>query len=93
MAVAAIWSGIFGIEQIGIHERFTDLGGHSLMALQILTRLRTQCRVDITLRDFFEAPTIALLSAVVRDRMIQDLENLTDEEVRELIAKETQAHD
>ena len=91
--VGAIWTKAFGFHQIGIDEQFTDLGGHSLLALQIVTRIRALYSVDITLRDFFEAPTIAQLSSVIRNRIIQDIENLTDDEVRELISGASHQND
>ncbi|MEO6738976.1 MAG: KR domain-containing protein [Chthoniobacteraceae bacterium] len=91
--VAEIWRTTFGLGQIGIHEQFTSIGGHSLLALQIVARLRSFYRMDLSLRDFFEAPTIAGLSSVIRDRIIRDIESLSDDEVRELIAKELETHD
>jgi acyl transferase domain-containing protein/acyl carrier protein len=90
--VAEIWRKAFGFDQIAIREQFTNLGGHSLLALQIVARLRALYRVELTLRDFFEAPTIAELSAVIREKILRDIENLTDDEVRELIANEPPAH-
>ncbi len=92
-AVAATWRALLGIESIGLREQFTHLGGHSLLALQIVARLRSAYRVDLTLRDFFEAPTIAELSAVIRERVFRDIANLSDEEVRELIAHEARSHE
>ncbi len=84
--VAEIWARAFGIAQIGLEEKFTELGGHSLLALQIVTRIRTVYGVDIGLRDFFEAPTIAQVSALIQDKLIMDIANLSDDEVRELIS-------
>jgi acyl transferase domain-containing protein/NADP-dependent 3-hydroxy acid dehydrogenase YdfG len=92
-AVAGIWSSVIGTEQISVHEQFTSLGGHSLLALQIVARLRALYKTDLTLRDFFEAPTIAQLSSVIRDKILQEIGDLTDDEVRELISNETQTHD
>jgi len=65
-ALADIWSGVFGITPIGVHENFLDLGGHSLLAMQIVSKIRFAYRMNLTLRSFFEAPTIAQLSAVVQ---------------------------
>ena len=91
--VSRAWQSVLGIDEIGVDESFLDLGGHSLLAMQIVARLRSLYHVDITLRDFFEAPTIARLSSFIREKMIQDIESLTDEEVRQFIANETHAHD
>ncbi len=91
--VAGVWSHIFGLERIGIHEQFTSLGGHSLLALQIVARLRSVYHVELSLRDFFEAPTIAEFSALIQDKIIQDVENMSDDEVRQLMANEPLKHD
>ena len=91
--VAQVWQSILGIDDIGVNETFLDLGGHSLLAMQAVARLRVQFRTDITLRDFFDAPSIAQLSSFIREKITRDIENLTDDQVRELIANETQAHD
>src|SRR5205085_9420253 len=56
--VAASWSQLLGIERVSIHDDFFDLGGHSLLAMQIISRLRTTLQVEISLRSFFEAPTV-----------------------------------
>src|SRR5207249_4255050 len=80
------WQSVLGIDEIGVEETFFDLGGHSLLAMQVVAKLRAAYRVDISLRDFFEAPTIAQLSSVIRDKIVQDIENMSDDEVRELIS-------
>jgi amino acid adenylation domain-containing protein len=64
-AVAEIWRDLLGLEQVGIHDSFFDLGGHSLLAIKIVSRLKTTFDVDITLRVFFDSPTIAGVSATL----------------------------
>jgi hypothetical protein len=63
--LAAVWQEVFGVEPVGIYDDFFELGGESLIALQLLNRLRTAFQVDLSLRRFFEAPTIAGLSAAL----------------------------
>jgi len=60
--VAGIWSNILGIERIGIHDGFFDLGGHSLSATQVVSRIRKAFQVELPLRTLFEAPTVAGLT-------------------------------
>jgi NAD(P)-dependent dehydrogenase (short-subunit alcohol dehydrogenase family)/acyl carrier protein len=90
--IARIWSEVLGMTGIPRNESLFNLGGHSLLAMQIVARLRAAYQVEITLRDFFEAPTIAQLSAVIQGKLMQDIESLSDEQVRELIAKEAAAN-
>ena len=85
-ALAQVWSSVFGLDRIGIHEHFAELGGHSLMAMQIVTRIHALYQVPFTLRDFFESPTIAQLSSVIQERILAEIDGLSDEQARRLIS-------
>jgi acyl carrier protein len=62
--IAEIWEQLLGISGIGVDDNFIrDLGGQSLLGTQILSRVREAFAVQITLRDFFAAPTIRSLAA------------------------------
>ena len=50
-------------ERVGIHDNFFDLGGHSLMAMRVLGRVRSTFGIDVTSRAFFDAPTVAALAS------------------------------
>jgi amino acid adenylation domain-containing protein len=60
--VAEVWAEVLGREGIPLHESFFDLGGHSLLATQVVSRLRRACRVELSVRALFEAPTVAALA-------------------------------
>ncbi len=57
--LAEAWSNLLRIEQPGIHDNFFALGGHSLMAAQVIARVRQTLGIELPLRAMFEAPTIA----------------------------------
>jgi acyl carrier protein len=69
--IADIWQGLLGIQQIGVQDNFFDLGGHSLIAIQVMSRLREAFRVDVPLRSIFETPTIAQLASVVAQQRVE----------------------
>jgi acyl carrier protein len=50
---------VLKLEQVGINENFFELGGHSLLATQIISRVQLTFGLKVTLRNLFEAPTIA----------------------------------
>jgi amino acid adenylation domain-containing protein len=77
--IAAIWSEVLEVEKIGIHDNFFQLGGHSLRATQIMSRMRQQLGWDVPIRAIFESPTIAGLSARFAPRPAA--EPITDDEV------------
>ncbi len=60
--IAEVWSEVLGIEAITIHSDFFAAGGNSLLATEVITRLREIFHVDIDLHSLFEQPTIAGLS-------------------------------
>jgi acyl carrier protein len=66
-SIAKIWHEVLELEQIGVHDNFFDVGGHSLKAMQVVSRLRKIFRSEIVLRDMFDFPTIAELADVVRN--------------------------
>ncbi len=68
-ALATIWLEVLDVEGIGVHDRFLDLGGDSLVASQLISRLRETLGLEINLIDFFDAPTIAEQALIVQ-RMI-----------------------
>ena len=66
-AIVETWEEILGVRPIGVIDNFfTDLGGNSLVATQLITRLRSVFEIDIPLRSFFDGPTVAGLSEVIQ---------------------------
>ncbi|HWK90187.1 MAG TPA: amino acid adenylation domain-containing protein, partial [Longimicrobium sp.] len=59
--VAGIWERVLGARP-GVHDNFFDLGGHSLRATQVVSRLRQAFGIDLPLRALFEEPTVAGLA-------------------------------
>ncbi|MDW9406692.1 hypothetical protein GE454_27070, partial [Pseudomonas soli] len=53
--LAAIWSEVLKVEQVGLHDNFFELGGHSLLATQVTSRIRQRLNVEVSLRSLFES--------------------------------------
>ena len=76
--LADIWSEVLSIERVGIDENFFALGGHSLLATQIIHRINQTFHVDLPMRVIFDEPTIAGLSLLVEETLIEQLETTTE---------------
>jgi aryl carrier-like protein len=56
--IATAWQAVLGVDQVGVHDNFFDLGGHSLLMIQLHQKLRASLAVDIELLHLFQFPTI-----------------------------------
>ncbi|CAG0937721.1 phthiocerol/phenolphthiocerol synthesis type-I polyketide synthase D [Thermoflexales bacterium] len=65
--VAAVWQQILGIEQVGIHDSFFDLGGHSLLITQMMNKLHRLYPVELSMRGLFDKPTVAGMAQVIEE--------------------------
>jgi acyl carrier protein len=60
--VAAIWQRILKVERVGIYDNFFDLGGHSLLVIQIQVELMAALNRDIAITDLFRYTTVSALA-------------------------------
>jgi amino acid adenylation domain-containing protein len=63
--LAKIWGEMLGLEPVGVHDNFFDLGGHSLLVTQVMSRIRENFEMELPLPRFFETPTIAGLTELI----------------------------
>ncbi|MGO9261426.1 MAG: HAD-IIIC family phosphatase [Bryobacteraceae bacterium] len=101
--LAALWAELLHVTSVGVHENFFELGGHSLLAVQLLSRVRQIYGVDLSLEVVYSGEfTVAELAQAVELKeieqaggdyqdLLRELEGLSDEEVRALLAEEQDA--
>ena len=63
--LAKIWGEVLNVPAVGVHQGFLDLGGDSILAAQLLARVRQVWNVEVSVLDLFEAPTIAGLAGYI----------------------------
>jgi natural product biosynthesis luciferase-like monooxygenase protein len=61
--IAAIWRDVLGVREIGMLDNFFDIGGHSLLAVRVHSRLKQEFRGDISITDLFRYSTVRALAA------------------------------
>jgi len=83
--LAGIWREVLGVERVGVHDNFFDLGGHSLMVTKVVSRMREQMQIEMPLSEMFGYPTVAELAQEIQtiQWINRDTDNYLDE--REVI--------
>ena len=67
-SIAAIWKNVLSVDQIGVHNDFFDLGGYSLLAVQLIARIEKTFDVSLPLSVLFDYPTVEALSQAVEEQ-------------------------
>ena len=98
--LAEIWSQFLSLDEIGIHDNFFDLGGHSLMATQVISKISNEFDVEMPLKSFFETPTLKELALFIAQnraenddiqKLLSELEAISDDEARKIFTKERES--
>ncbi len=63
--IARVWQDLLGIDPVGVHDNFFDLGGNSLMAIRVIARLKSELGVNVSEVSIFEGPTVASLARLL----------------------------
>jgi SAM-dependent methyltransferase/NAD(P)-dependent dehydrogenase (short-subunit alcohol dehydrogenase family)/acyl carrier protein len=64
-ALVEIWGSQLGLERVGVHDRFFDLGGDSLLAVQLASEIRDRFQIEMPVLEIFKAPIITELAALI----------------------------
>ena len=89
-----IWANVLCLTQVGIHDNFFDLGGHSLAASRLISRVIQTFQLDLPIKALFDAPTVALMAVIITQheakrvseaelaQILRDVEAMTDAEAK-----------
>ena len=98
--LAEIWVEVLGVKKVGINDNFFQLGGHSLKAIQLISRIRQTFELEVTIRDLFSHPTVKELATATAaiaggeeiideiSRTLQEIAQLSPEEVQGMLSQE-----
>jgi amino acid adenylation domain-containing protein len=68
LRLAAIWKEVLGVDAVGVHDNFFDIGGHSLLSIQVIARLEKETGIRINPREF-TYQSLGQVAAVLEERM------------------------
>jgi acyl carrier protein len=85
--LARLWAELLGCERVGIDDPFLELGGDSLLATQLIARVRATWQVEVPLRLLLEAPTVADMALL----LLQDLAARMEPTVLQQLVDEAEA--
>jgi acyl carrier protein len=63
--IVTVWQELLGIQPIGVYDSFFDLGGDSLLAIQLAVRLNEALATNLSVQDLFDAPQVAGLAEII----------------------------
>jgi len=98
--VARVWQEALGLDRVGIHDDFFDLGGHSLLSIQLVSKLKASFGLELPLARFLDHPTVAGVAGVIRshlrpepereelERLLAEVEGMSQEEMASALARE-----
>lgn len=99
--LADCWREVLHVERVSIHDNFFDLGGHSLSATQLVSRIRDQFDIELPLYRVFERPTLELLAIEIvqqqalnqreqvdLEALLSELESLSDDDSEILLTQQ-----
>jgi FkbH-like protein len=101
--LAKLWAGLLNLPAVGIRDNFFELGGHSLLAVQLLSRVRQVYGIELSLEVVYSGEfTVGELAKAIElkeieqaggdyQELLRELEGLSDDEVRALLAAEQDA--
>jgi acyl carrier protein len=92
---------VLSLDQVGTHDNFFDLGGHSLAATMVISQVIKHFQLELPLTSLFQSPTVAEMAAIITEHqgkqlaeaelehMLGELESMSDDEAQQLVAKAT----
>jgi len=100
--LARCWADVLQLDTVGVHDNFFQLGGHSLAAMRVVSRVVKQFQLEIPLQSLFQSPTVAAMAAVITAHqgkapdeqglatMLDELESLSEDDAEQLLGKRHQ---
>lgn len=89
--LTSLWCNVLGLSAVSINQRFLDLGGDSVQAMQLIVRVRQALGIELSIVDFFDAPTVADQALLVETILVQEIDALSERSDNENVAKDDES--
>lgn len=86
--VAEIWGAVLGVAQFSRQDHFFRIGGSSLLGVQVIARVREELELELQLKDLFANPQLHSFAALIENKLMGEIDTLSDEEVQQQLAME-----
>jgi len=87
--LAKLWKDILGVNEVDKNDNFFfEFGGHSLLAIQLISSIRKYFQIEISLDELFDFPAIFDMANKIKEKLLAEIEQLSDEEVDQILSKE-----
>jgi acyl carrier protein len=95
-AIALIWSEVLGVSRVGVNDSFLELGGNSLLATQVVSRVLSELRVRLPASALYNTPTVYEMAKLIEEaaaedeynlqveRLLSEVEQLSEDEAKRL---------
>ncbi len=83
----ALWKSVLGLDKLGRADNFFTVGGNSLKSIQVLARIKESFGVELSVREFFAAPTVAGLAARIEAALVEWVASLPAAEVEQRLSE------
>ena len=101
LRLAPIWAEVLGLAEVGVFDNFFYLGGHSLATMRVVSRVVQTFQLELPIKALFDSPTISEMASIIAasstkrasdaelERMLNEIEAMTEEEARKQLAGAT----
>ncbi len=83
-ALCNLWKDVLHVEPVGIQDNFFANGGDSLLAVQLIARIRSVFQIELPLGSVFREPTIAEQARTIEKKLLEEIDQLSQEDIRRM---------
>jgi amino acid adenylation domain-containing protein len=80
-SLSSLWEELLGVKGINAADNFFEIGGHSLVVMQLVSRIHARWSIDLKISDVFDAPTVAAMASAIERKLLEEVEGMSDEDM------------